>query len=199
MTKYVISLYGLIFCSLTVDAQEALEFLPETESVQEVTEPMEGETSPWEAIKGLDFLDDVEPNLNLDDDMGQVMPAMLPTFDILEDRPFFVKFRVLNTKNDQMKAYTLNKDGGVYHDNILITVRNCVPDYKEQAQNDIAFFEVQDAQNTDAVFFRGWMFKNYPSASALEHPVYEIFFDSCEYTEIQENEDLTPDTDVETQ
>lgn len=184
MTKWL-SIF--LLTSTTVIAQDALEFMPETDAVEEVTQ---AEDSPWKAIEGLEFLDDVEANLGLrqnQDGEPGIMPDTLPTFDILEEKPFFAKFRVLNSKNDLMTSYTLNKDGGVYHDNILITVRNCVPDFKEQADNDIAFFEVQDTKDTSRTFFKGWIFSKVPSASSLEHSVYDIFFDSCTYTEIKTN------------
>ena len=65
--------------------------------------------------------------------------------------------------------------------NLKIMVRKAEKSRPEDPPETTAFIEIlEDKPNEPvAVVFRGWMFASTPSASAMEHPVYDVWVVGC--------------------
>lgn len=64
---------------------------------------------------------------------------------------------------------------------LQIVARACVATPEEAAPESTAFLEVTEAKPGEQPVrvFTGWMFASSPSASAMEHPVYDIWVVAC--------------------
>jgi hypothetical protein len=71
---------------------------------------------------------------------------------------------------------------------LLITVRACDKRPPEEPPETAAFLQIDDVKPgegkvTVTRIFSGWMFKESPALSALEHPVYDVTVLDCRGTE----------------
>ena len=71
---------------------------------------------------------------------------------------------------------------------LVITARTCVKRPPEEPPQTAAFLEIDDVKPgegkvTVTRIFSGWMFKESPALSALEHPVYDVTVLDCRGTE----------------
>lgn len=62
-----------------------------------------------------------------------------------------------------------------------ITARKCSKSRPEELPENAAFLEIREiARDKPPVnVFNGWMFSSSPAASAMEHPVYDVWITSC--------------------
>lgn len=74
---------------------------------------------------------------------------------------------------------------------LQIVARACVATPEEAAPESTAFLEVTEAKPGEQPVrvFTGWMFASSPSASAMEHPVYDIWVVACTGVAGQEEDD----------
>lgn len=66
---------------------------------------------------------------------------------------------------------------------LTIRVDACYRTPPEERPESAGFLEIsdqrEDAQNTVAELFSGWMFASTPGLSGLEHPVYDVWVKEC--------------------
>ncbi len=64
---------------------------------------------------------------------------------------------------------------------LQIVARSCVSTPEDAAPESTAFLEVTEVKPDEAAVrvFTGWMFASSPSASAMEHPVYDLWVVGC--------------------
>jgi len=62
-----------------------------------------------------------------------------------------------------------------------ITARKCSKSRPEELPENAAFLEIKEIARDKAPVnvFNGWMFSSSPAASAMEHPVYDVWITSC--------------------
>ncbi|MGE4011888.1 MAG: DUF2155 domain-containing protein [Alphaproteobacteria bacterium] len=62
-----------------------------------------------------------------------------------------------------------------------ITARKCSKSRPEELPENAAFLEIKEVGRSKAPVnvFNGWMFSSSPAASAMEHPVYDVWITSC--------------------
>ena len=65
---------------------------------------------------------------------------------------------------------------------MAVTLRACRARPDDELPDSAAFLEVNELRGEDGNFrrlFTGWMFASTPAASALEHPVYDVWLVAC--------------------
>ena len=73
----------------------------------------------------------------------------------------------------------------VPYGSLLITLRRCQRSRADQKYERAAFLEIDNIDPTTKEkkrVFSGWMFASNPAISALEHPVYDVWLQSCKAT-----------------
>jgi len=71
--------------------------------------------------------------------------------------------------------------GSVDYGNLVITARYCHSSPPTEPPETKAFLEIDEVPPGEEAtrIFSGWMFASTPAASALEHPVYDVWVLSC--------------------
>jgi len=65
---------------------------------------------------------------------------------------------------------------------VAVTLRACRARPDDNLPDSAAFLEVNEVRGEDGTLrrlFTGWMFASTPAASALEHPVYDVWLVAC--------------------
>ena len=95
----------------------------------------------------------------------------------VEIEPFSAKIRVLNKRTSETTEYELNNQTIVQHNSLEILVLNCLKNYNDKRGQDIGWLEINSTEGQE--LFSGWMYKEFPSMNALDHPVYDIRLVGC--------------------
>jgi hypothetical protein len=75
-----------------------------------------------------------------------------------------------------------------------ITVHHCWKAPPEEPPENKAFLEIVDIRPDRApkTVFTGWMFSSSPALNALEHPVYDVWVETCRVVEDPGESDAQP-------
>lgn len=79
--------------------------------------------------------------------------------------------------------------------NLKIMVRKAEKSRPEDPSETTAFIEILEEKPNEAVsiIFRGWMFASTPSASAMEHPVYDVWVKDSLSAKGKEDRNVLPE------
>ena len=102
--------------------------------------------------------------------------------ELLEEKPFEGRLRLLNRRSDAVEFMQLNSsENEIVYEDLLITLHQCLPNVNGESGNDIAFVEVQKDMGGESVrLFSGWLYKKFPSVNVFEHPYLNVKLSSCE-------------------
>jgi hypothetical protein len=89
-----------------------------------------------------------------------------------------VKLQALDKVNAQSAALTLKVGGSASFGSLTIVAKACVIRPADQPADAAAYLDVTDS-HPDAPAFDGWMLQNEPSASMLQHPIYDLRVTGC--------------------
>jgi hypothetical protein len=89
-----------------------------------------------------------------------------------------VKLQALDKVNAQSAALTLKVGGSASFGSLTIVAKACVIRPTDQPADAAAYLDVTDS-HPDAPAFDGWMLQNEPSASMLQHPIYDLRVTGC--------------------
>jgi len=92
-----------------------------------------------------------------------------------------VKLQGLDKISARIFAFEAPLDQPVTFGYLRIVARACVATPEDDVPESTAFLEVSEAKPGAPVVgvFAGWMFASSPSASAMEHPVYDLWVVGC--------------------
>ena len=91
------------------------------------------------------------------------------------------RLKALNKLTTKLETFEIGIDQQVNFGSLTITLRACRKPEGEGEDDSVAFLEIKD-RTPDGVIsteFMGWMFASSPSLSALEHPLYDVWVESC--------------------
>lgn len=110
----------------------------------------------------------------------QSMPLAAETLEPKVDYPV-VQLRVLDRVTAIVEVVSVRAGESMTYGPLTIMVRKCRTGEDPLAPDSIAFLEIEDtdARGTVKRIFSGWMFAQSPSLSAMEHPVYDVWVESC--------------------
>lgn len=95
-----------------------------------------------------------------------------------EVEPFKLSFRVLNKRTDETTDYNnVSRNELVTHQGLIFSAKNCSKNLGNQIGNDAGYLEIQDSYGSEV--FNGWMYKNFPGVSGLEHATYDVRILNC--------------------
>src|SRR5690606_33225938 len=91
---------------------------------------------------------------------------------------FVAKVRVVDRTLDRGKSYTVKPLEIINHaEKLRIQVASCVHNNEKLNGGDAAYLSVIGEKGEPV--FNGWLFSKFLSASAVEHPKYDVFLESC--------------------
>lgn len=88
------------------------------------------------------------------------------------------QLQVLDKVNAQSKVLTLKVGQQAQYGSLTIHVQACDTHPAGEPQDSAAYLTITD-NHADAPGFQGWMLANEPSASMLQHPVYDVRVVGC--------------------
>ncbi len=104
-------------------------------------------------------------------------------FAIADDKLTYVnkaKLIVMNKITANSKEITLNVGSKITYGRAEVELVKCVKmDNKKQNNLLLVSLKENEFDGTSKQIFRGWLFSNSPSLSAVEHPVYQLIAISC--------------------
>jgi hypothetical protein len=118
---------------------------------------------------GQETLDDVIRRLM---EQGPSDPAPRRT-----ERRQGVVLRGLDTFSGRVETVAVPVGGEAPYARLRIRALACLA--VEGDADAYAFLEIIDTKTPDALAFRGWMIASSPALSALEHPRYDVWVESC--------------------
>ena len=110
----------------------------------------------------------------------QTMPLAA---ELLEPKVTYpvAQLRVLDRVTAIVEVVSVRAGESITYGPLTIMVRKCRTGDDPLAPDSIVFLEIEDtdARGTVSRVFSGWMFAQSPSLSAMEHPVYDVWVESC--------------------
>ena len=88
------------------------------------------------------------------------------------------KLEALDKVNAQATALTIKVGQSTTFGSLTITVKSCVVRPTDQPADAAAFLSVTDS-HPDSPGFDGWILKDEPSVSMMQHPVYDLRIAGC--------------------
>ena len=87
----------------------------------------------------------------------------------------------LNKVSGKISKVVIEDDREISFETIKIVVRTCRKSSPDEPPENYAFIEIWDLKHNkeNKKIFSGWMFSSSPSASALEHAVYDVWIIDC--------------------
>lgn len=89
-----------------------------------------------------------------------------------------VKLQALDKVNAQSTALTIKVGASATFGSLTIMAKACVVRPADQPADAAAYLDVTDS-HPDAPRFDGWMLKDEPSVSMLQHPIYDLRVIGC--------------------
>lgn len=117
-------------------------------------------------------LDDVIRRL-----MAEPVPGRAPLPTVAREAAVL---RGLDTFSGQVVSFTVATGETGHFERMRVTVLACHE--VEGAQDAYAFVEMVDGMTPDVVAFRGWLIASNPALSALDHPRFDVWLQSCSTT-----------------
>jgi hypothetical protein len=93
------------------------------------------------------------------------------------ERRSAVILRGLDTFSGQVERFTVPVGRETNYARLRIRALTCLA--VDDSSDAYAFLEIVDTKTPDALAFRGWMIASSPALSALEHPRYDVWVESC--------------------
>jgi len=88
------------------------------------------------------------------------------------------RLQALDKVNAQATALTVKVGQTANFGSLTIAVKACVVRPPDQPADAAAYLDVTD-RNPDSPPFNGWLLSHEPSASMMEHPIYDIRVSGC--------------------
>lgn len=88
------------------------------------------------------------------------------------------ELQVLDKANARSQNLSVRVGGSAQYGSLTIEVRSCATRPPDQPADAAAFLVITDS-HPGAPGFRGWMLASAPSASMLEHPIYDVRVRGC--------------------
>jgi len=91
------------------------------------------------------------------------------------------RLKALNKLTTKLETLDIEVDQQVKFGSLTITLRACRKPASAEEDDSVAFLEINDRtpDGTISTEFSGWMFASSPSLSGLEHPLYDVWVESC--------------------
>jgi hypothetical protein len=115
-------------------------------------------------------------------DIGIVVPPVSPP---LEQGPVVYPAATVQTLDKitgRVRQFDIDVDQTLRAGQMAVTLRACRARPEDELPDSAAFLEVNEIRGEDGTLrrlFTGWMFASTPAASALEHPVYDVWLVAC--------------------
>jgi len=88
------------------------------------------------------------------------------------------KLQALDKVNAQASDLTIKVGQSATFGSLTITVKSCVVRPPDQPADAAAYLDVTDS-HADSPGFDGWILRDEPSVSMMEHPIYDLRVSGC--------------------
>ncbi len=88
------------------------------------------------------------------------------------------KLQALDKVNDQASDLTIKVGQSATFGSLTITVKSCVVRPPDQPVDAAAYLDITDSHQ-DQPGFDGWMLRDEPSVSMMQHPIYDLRVSGC--------------------
>jgi hypothetical protein len=106
--------------------------------------------------------------------MAEPVPGRVPLATVAREAAVL---RGLDAFSGQGASLTVPVDGTGQFERITVRVLACHE--VDDGQDAYAFVEMVDTKMPDVVIFRGWLIASNPALSALDHPRFDVWLQSC--------------------
>jgi len=89
-----------------------------------------------------------------------------------------VKLQALDKVNAQTSDLTIKVGQSATFGSLTITVKSCMVRPSDQPADAAAYLDVTDSHQ-DAPGFDGWLLRDEPSVSMMQHPIYDLRVNGC--------------------
>jgi hypothetical protein len=89
-----------------------------------------------------------------------------------------VKLQALDKVNAQASELTVKVGQSATFGSLTITAKSCVVRPPDQPADAAAYLDVTDSHK-DAPGFDGWMLRDEPALSMMQHPIYDLRVAGC--------------------
>ena len=92
-----------------------------------------------------------------------------------------VEIQVLDKITAKVKTLKINVNESLKFETINIEIYACYTNPPEEIPEDFVLLKIYDDINLELnkLIYQGWMISSSPSATPLEHPIYDLWLNSC--------------------
>ena len=92
----------------------------------------------------------------------------------------YAKFKVLDKISNKLIEKTISVNGSENIETLNIEVYACFTEPPDEISEDYVLINVKDnLQNEYSSSYIGWMISSSPTATPLEHPIYDVWVSDC--------------------
>lgn len=157
---------ALLFTSLSGYAEELSG--PPAIFVPEGGQVFENDALPFDPLSDLSDVSGTE----------SVSASEIVRKELLAEKPFKASFNMVNRRTNVISTLKFTRTEAVQEfSDMKMTVHHCLATINDVYDNDGAFVEITDKDDT--ALFSGWVYKKRPAMHAFAHPVYSMSFLGC--------------------
>ena len=164
-----ISLFALFAITLSVFAEDKIEFVPLI-NLEELSPTFEEDKVELEKIE--------KKNVNLNN-----TEKILEKPNTKKNEKISINLKALDKITAKTSAIKLTIGEKKYFGSLEIKALKCQLSENNDSTDTVAYLQVKDLatkDNNQVFLFNGWTFASSPTLQSIDHPIYDLWIISCE-------------------
>ena len=164
-----ISLFALFAITLSVFAEDKIEFVPLI-NLEELSPTFEEDKVELEKIE--------KKNVNLNN-----TEKILEKPNTKKNEKISINLKALDKITAKTSAIKLTIGEKKYFGSLEIKALKCQLSENNDSTDTVAYLQVKDLStkdNNQVFLFNGWTFASSPTLQSIDHPIYDLWIISCE-------------------
>ena len=164
-----ISLFALFAITLSVFAEDKIEFVPLI-NLEELSPTFEEDKVELEKLE--------KKNVNLNN-----IEIILKKPNTKKNEKISINLKALDKITAKTSAIKLTIGEKKYFGSLEIKALKCQLSENNDSTDTVAYLQVKDLatkDNNQVFLFNGWTFASSPTLQSIDHPIYDLWIISCE-------------------
>ena len=164
-----ISLFALFAITLSVFAEDKIEFVPLI-NLEELSPTFEEDKIELEKLE--------KKNVNLNN-----IEKILKKPNTKKNEKISINLKALDKITAKTSAIKLTIGEKKYFGSLEIKALKCQLSENNDSTDTVAYLQVKDLStkdNNQVFLFNGWTFASSPTLQSIDHPIYDLWIVSCE-------------------
>ena len=91
------------------------------------------------------------------------------------------EIQILDKITAKVKTYNIKKNNSLKIDSLNVEIYACFKSPPEEIPEDYVLLKIYDSidNSKNNLIYQGWMISSSPSATPLEHPIYDLWLKDC--------------------